>query len=313
MPFCCITYITDASYMFPTLVSAMQARYFSSTEQADVIIFCLDLDSSVERVFAPICAAEHIGLMCVNSSAVEGANAMLSRLFLNRFVPARYTQYLYLDGDVQIRGPLNSLIEASVPEGRFLAANDPLTFLLQDGSALSRDLGKHLRSIGLSDNLACSYFNSGVLRINKNGWDVIGESAWTECRKNAKLSRFPDQDVLNLVAGASRIPMSLGWNFPIFMRNSRVEFEINPRIYHFMSNPKPWQGLFPPWTIEAYKPYMRVAQLYPSLAPFYRPLPSHMRHLYQIKQHWKKAVETVSWGFSERRNRILRYESVCSL
>lgn len=313
MPACCIAYTTDPGYMFPTFVSAIQARHFSSPGRADVIIFCFGLDSAAERVFAPICETEGIGLMSLGFDAIEGGNAMLSRLFLNRFVPESYTQYLYMDGDIQIRGSLDLLIDTEVPEGRFLAANDPVTFLLADRGAQSRDLVNHMRSIGLSDDQAGAYFNSGVLRINRRGWDVTGESAWAEFVKNDKASRFPDQDVLNIVAKDKRIPMSLAWNFPIFMRNSRVEKEISPHVYHFMSNPKPWHGAFQPWTDESCKPYKRILRVYPKLEPFYRSMPSYRQYLYHMKQAGKKVIETVTWGFSERRNRILNYEAECSV
>lgn len=46
---CCIVYTTDPTYLFPTLVSAMQARLFSSRQKADVAVFCLHLDPRNER------------------------------------------------------------------------------------------------------------------------------------------------------------------------------------------------------------------------------------------------------------------------
>jgi lipopolysaccharide biosynthesis glycosyltransferase len=310
MPTCCITYTTDSGYMFPTLVSAIQARRFSSTEKADVIIFCLGMKSEIRAVFAPICETENIGLHPIEADSIEGANAMLSRLFMNRFVPESYKQYLYMDGDIQILGCLDPLIDAEVPYGRFLAANDPLTFQLEDSLAQSRDLRMHLSSIGLTGDQARCYFNSGVLRINREGWDSIGEAAWDVFRQTIR-SRFPDQDALNIVAAERRMPMSLAWNFPIFMRNSRVESEIAPHIYHYMSSPKPWQGYFPPWTTESSKPYLEIISKYPGLAAFNLPMSWIQKYRYHMQQHGKRAIETLTWGFSQRRRRILSYEDVC--
>jgi hypothetical protein len=92
------------------------------------------------------------------------------------------------------------------------------------------------------------------------------------------------------------------------MRNSRVEAEIQPRILHFMSSPKPWQGDFPPWTQEACAPYLEMIRRYPALAPFKQQLPLNHRAYYHLQQRRKRVVETVMWGLSKRRTRILDYE-----
>jgi hypothetical protein len=312
-PHCCIAYTTDMTYLFPTLVSAMQARRFSSTGKADVMIFCVGLDRRTEAIFAPICDREDIHLVGIESGLIEGQTAMLARLFLDRMVPAQYTQYLYLDGDVQIRASLDPLLDVDVPAGRFLAANDPMTFLLEDKGAQSRDLLRHLESIGLSRVQSLAYFNSGVLRINREGWDEIGMRAWNYSRQHGGPSRFPDQDALNIVAFENRLPMSLAWNFPIFMRNARVERAIQPRITHFMSSPKPWHASFPPWTSEAYKPYVDALATYPALAEFSLDMPLLRKAVYHLQQRGKRVMETVLWGYSERRGRILNYEAACSL
>lgn len=310
---CCVVYTTDSNYLFPTLVSAMQARRNSSLDKADVLVFCLDLEASLVDIFRPIFEAENIRLLSITGDMIEGQTAMLARLFLNRYVPAQYSQYLYLDGDVHILGSLDPLIEADVPAGHLLAANDPMTFLLADNSRQSRDLSTHLLSIGLSPDQALRYFNSGVLRICREGWETIGLEAWEYYRRNAAPSRFPDQDALNLVAVDKRIPMSLAWNFPIFMRNSRVESRIKPRITHFMSSPKPWHGAFPPWTIESCLPYTLAIEAYPPLAPFDLRMRLRQRATYHLQQRVKQIGELLTWGLSQRRRRVLSYEASCTL
>jgi lipopolysaccharide biosynthesis glycosyltransferase len=308
LPHCCIAYTSDPAYLFPALVSAAQARRHASPEKADVVIFCFGLDRSTELVFSSICKSEGILLYSVGLDVIHGATAMMSRLFLGDFAPAMYTQYLYLDADVQIVGSLDPLIDAEVPPGRFMAANDPLTFQVEDNSPQSRGLMSHLSRVGFTRQQARDYFNSGVLRINRAGWDKIGARAWELFSTSKGSEKFPDQDVLNLVGGGHRIPMSLGWNFPIFMRNSRVEAEIQPRILHFMSNPKPWQGDFPPWTREHCIPYLEMIRRYPVLARFNTTMPFNKKAYYHLQQRRKRVSETVTWGFSKRRGRILDYE-----
>jgi hypothetical protein len=107
--------------------------------------------------------------------------------------------------------------------------------------------------------------------------------------------------------------MSLIWNFPIFLRNSRLTSAIQPRIQHFMSNPKPWQGSFSPWTTAECEPYRRLLQRYPSLLSLRPHMPATLKMLYYLHQQRKHVIETFSWGFSARRSRILRYEATCTI
>ena len=312
-PACCIVFTTDSQYLFPTLVSAIQARRHASPHKAEVIIFCVDLDEEARTVFAPICARENVGLLSIPGSVIEGQTAMLARLFLNRFVPAQYTQYLYLDGDVQIHSSLDPLIDSEVPPGHFMAANDPITFLLADQGRFSRELAAHMRSLNLTERQSLRYFNSGVLRIAREGWDEIGTRAWQFFQESGTNRRFPDQDALNVVGCDRRLPMPLAWNYPVFLGNARVAKEIQPRITHFMSSPKPWHGTFSPWTRSACQPYRDALKTYPLLRLFYRPMSFRKRCVYTLQQQAKRCLETVTWGFSPRRGRVLDYEAGCML
>ncbi len=308
MPAACVVYTTDETYLFPTLVSAMQARHFASPGQADVLICHFGISRSAEADFAGVCDREGIRLIGVDPRVIENAAPMMARLFLDRFVPDQYAHILYVDGDVRIVRSLDPLIGAHVPERHFLAANDPMTFMLPDADAHSRALAAHLASIGLGPGRAGAYFNTGVLRIARAGWDGIGARAWRLVQDTRQGFRFPDQDPLNMVAGGSRMPMSLAWNFPIFMRNARIEAAVRPCVYHYMSKPKPWQGGFAPWGSRVFMSYVDVVRKYPVLAAYNPALPARLRARYTLQQLYKKALETASWGFSERRKRILRYE-----
>lgn len=289
----------------------MQARRYSSPAKTDVIILCFGLDETARATFLPICEAEDIVLTLVDTSRIEHQSAMMARFFLNDLVSPTYTDYLYLDGDIHILGSLEPLLDADVPDGHFLAANDPMTFLLVDSTSQSRDLADHLRSLGLTLEQSLRYFNSGVLRIKSKGWEEIGKKAWEKVRRSQKVSRFPDQDILNIVAMDRRLPMSLTWNYPVFMRNALVEKEIQPRIKHFMSSPKPWEGAFPPWTADECLPYADALQRYPSLEPYSIRMAAHYRTLYQWHQRRKQVSELMTWGFGKRRARILNYENTC--
>jgi lipopolysaccharide biosynthesis glycosyltransferase len=92
------------------------------------------------------------------------------------------------------------------------------------------------------------------------------------------------------------------------MRNARVEAQIRPCIYHFMSRPKPWQGAFAPWDARVFMSYVEVMRKYPALAAYNPAMPARLRARYTLQQLYKQATETWLWGFSARRGRILRYE-----
>ena len=309
-PSCCICFTTDAAYFVPALLSAKQARRFASPDKAEVIIFGFSMEPALRPLFAEACAAEGVGLVFVEDEVVEGRSILVSRLLLHRFVPGRHSQFLFLDSDLQITRSLHPLIDAELTGGRFLAAADPFTFVANDDSALGRDFGQHLRSLGLGPERAAGYFNSGVLRMDRKGWEQIGAEAWA-LHKKAGGSRFLDQDLLNLVGWDKRLPLSLAWNFPIFLRNCGVESEIDPGVYHFMSNPKPWHGSFPPWNAAFSRPYVELLQQHPRLRPFCPRLSPVKGLLYQLKQRQKRVTEGRAWSDGTRRARMRQYQAGC--
>jgi len=307
-PTTCVCYTTDPGYLFPTLLSAIQARAHTEPAKTDIIILGFGTDPATVDLFQRITAEHGIIFLPFGPDAIDGAKAMLARLFLARLLPPHYQQLLYLDGDTQITGPLDPLLDTAVPDGQFLAANDPFTFTLADDTAFSRDLTRHLATLGLSRHATANYFNSGVLRIARAGWDAIGAESWRLFRARDGQSRFPDQDVLNIAGAEHRRAMSLAWNFPIFMLNCRVAGAIAPRILHFMSDPKPWHGTFAPWTRAAHTPYTELLTRHPELRAFHRPMPTRTQLRYQLQQRYKQALETATWGFTPKRARILSYE-----
>jgi hypothetical protein len=308
MPSCCVCYTTDPGYLLPTLVSARQARRFANPGNADIAIFSIGGDTEASRVFARICAAEGILFIPVKQSDVEGAGAMLARLFLDRLVPPEYDQLLYLDGDTQIDGSLDPLLDADVPKRHFLAATDPMSFSLDGRNRQDRALMAYFSGIGVPAERQRSYFNSGVLRINRHGWDEIGDESWRIYQRLRGQTRYPDQDALNLAAPNRRIPMSLAWNFPIFLRNARVEEMIKPRVIHYMGAPKPWHGSFLPWSAAQFEPYLELVRQYPELSPYLKRMSAGRKFKYFLQQRYKRVLETLTWGYGRRHAAIMDYE-----
>jgi lipopolysaccharide biosynthesis glycosyltransferase len=160
---------------------------------------------------------------------------------------------------------------------------------------------------------AREYFNSGVLRLNRKGWDAIGMEAWRWCKQHSSPSRFPDQDAINIVGRKHRLHLSLRWNFPIFLRNAGVEAMVLPRVHHFMSSPKPWHGNFAPWGRRFSAAYTEPLRRFPTLSPHLDRLPAAKTLRYCLQQRAKQITESITWGMSHRKARILDYEQACTM
>ena len=306
---CCICYTADPDYFFPTFVSARQARLNASPQHADVIIFVIGGSGETQRTMARLCETEGIGFKAISPGHIEGSDAMMARLFLDRVVPAEYDQLLYLDGDTQITGSLDPLLTTNVLPGQFMAVRDPLAFSLRP-EALPRDRqANYFQSAGLTASQGRGYFNSGVLRINRQGWDEIGQAAWRIFCLMRDRTKYPDQDALNLAGYEHCIPMSLCWNFPIFLKNAGLEARVAPRILHYMGRPKPWHGSFRPWGMDGYQPYLDAMTQYPELQSFIRQLPPRQALKYFGQQHYKSIVEHMTWRRGFRSQAMLAYES----
>lgn len=306
----CVCFTTDAGYLFPTLLSAIQAREHLSTNIADVVVILFAQDEMFDKAFAQVCFDKSVLLMVVDNSALRGLTAMYGRLFLNELLPAHYTDILYLDGDVQICASLDAVLTRKLRDGNaFAAVADPMAIEVRQKNSRGVEIHDYFQGLGITSSPEQPYFNSGALRIIRDGWIGVCRDALQVLRDQPDLCLWQDQSALNF-AGHSRFePMSFKWNFPIFFRNCGVEKAISPRVYHFMSKPKPWNGNFRPWNVAFCQPYAALIEEYPSLAHYAAPLPASKRAKYLALQNFKWLQETVVWRWSDRRQAILEFDA----
>ena len=305
----CCCYIINEGYLFPTLVSALQARAAASVDTADIKIFCIGKSTRTVALYREICASHGIDLVSMPSEAIDGMPIMFARFYLSRLLEAKYDSVVYLDGDTQINGSLEPLLAVPLEPGRFLAARDPMSIMIE---APSREWGKrraYFRSIGLPPDALPRYCNSGVLRFNLRDWGAISLAALAVSATHDHALKFPDQDALNLVFGKDYIPMSYRWNFPIFFLGCGFEDLIEPIVYHFMSNPRPWNGAFQPWGEAWHAPYRRVVEAHPELRRFHRPFRMLRATRYMAQQRIKSLLEGPTWSSDGVRDRIARHEA----
>jgi lipopolysaccharide biosynthesis glycosyltransferase len=308
-PTACVAYTTDNGYLFPTLLSALQARQHTSRFKTDIFICYLGEPTRDSETVRGICAREGVIFRDVAPAEVDNMPIMYARLFLDDICGTRYEQILYMDGDTQVGGDLQALLDTPIPTGMLLSVRDPMTLVIDRNSPTWRRQREYLKSIGIDGRHKDTYFNSGVIYFKTDDWGDIRERCLALRRERASEFRFPDQDILNLTTRGRHLTMSFKWNFPIyFLNHAGVESLINPRIYHFMSNPRPWHGAFQPWGRDKFKKYDELGEAYPELRSMRKSLPQWLYWKYALQQRYKRVAENLQWRPGEFMSRVSSVE-----
>ena len=306
--------------MLPVVVAAIQARKATTVPNAVVIITAIGLSSAQAGEYGKICDDNNVQLELVTREIFGDQNlnafvdaffsgskftfGALGRLFLDQLIDPVFDQLLYIDGDVHITGSLDPLITANVAQKSFLAAPDPKSFFVQGQGVTASRTRAYMRELGLSTSQYRNYFNSGVLRISRDGWKDIGLAAWDFLKSNPDRCVCHDQSALNAVGHNARAPLSLKWNFPPFYRYYGLLQSIDPRIVHYMSQPKPWNGTFQPWDEAAHQPYLDFIDRYPNIRADLRIFSDRERLKYTVWQNAKRLEESLH----PRRRALVRSE-----
>lgn len=271
-PTACVCYVIDEGYLLPTLVSARQARQQLSLDRGDVVIVCVGEVSSRSDLAAAAAGEMGVRLIQVSTADIGELHPMFGRFFLGDILPERYRRVAYIDGDTQVRRALDPLFEVDIPDGGFLACRDPGVLFARRDASLRRRMYEHRSRIGLT-GLAENYCNSGVLVFDRTGWRDVAKACVDIYRRHGAAFIYPDQDALNLAAAERCTMISNRWNFPGFLIGSDAEAETRPHIYHFMSDPRPWNVAAQPWGDAWGEPYRQLLADHPEL-DFLRPTPS---------------------------------------
>lgn len=308
----CVCFTTDLGYLFPTLLSAAQARKLVRADVADIVIILFDVGDYAGLV-RELCEKENIVPVMASSSILGGHSAMYARLFLDELLPPTYERVLYVDGDVQIVLPLDELIMADLEGKSFSAVADPMSVAFEKGDKQDVKISDYFGSLGVTSSPETPYFNSGIMLIDRGQWGTISATARSFIADRFELCRFQDQSALNFAGHRHFLPMSFRWNFPIFFRNCGVETAILPGIYHFMSKPKPWHGSFAPWNPTFVQPYTALRSQYPELAALVSPMRRKDKLKYFVQQNLKRVHETLTWRLSPLREGILEFNSAAKI
>jgi lipopolysaccharide biosynthesis glycosyltransferase len=186
----------------------------------------------------------------IRPSAVRGMptmgripRVMWYRLLLPELLCDR-GRVVYLDCDTLVTDDLTALWELDM-RGCCVAAVTNL---------LPPDLRHRPAQLGLTE---ASYFNSGVLLVDLEGWRASGcaEQIARLARERPNSLIFPDQDALNIVLAGSRLMLHPRWNCQnsimyytwaadVLGAEAVAQARANPAIVHFEGPAfaKPWDA-----------------------------------------------------------------------
>ncbi len=303
---CC--YTVDEGYLLPTLLSASQLRRSLRQPGMDVVVICFGLPSDATAAAEAVCERYDIIFVLVPKAVLDGAPMICARFHLSAILAPQYRDIVYLDGDTQVAGSLEPLMAHDVSPGEILAAPDPMAVMIDSDRMPWPARRTYFDRLGVPAHRHTSYFNSGVMRFRRNDWEALSRDCLKLCAERGSAFEFRDQDALNIVVGDRHRPISFRWNFPPFFMNFGAEITIAPRIYHFMSNPRPWQGAFAPWGPTWHAPYVAFLAENPGLARSF-PKIGRLRSLkFSAQQRYKRHVEARHWGIPAVRQRIADME-----
>lgn len=304
----CIIYVCNSGYLVPALVSAMAARRLTAADAADVAIFDVSPETAVGAFTAKAAAQAGVRYIRVEPKVLDGLHVAYGRLMADRFLPEEYTDFIYVDSDTQTVGAFDELARAPVPTGKILACRDPMCVMIGAGGKMAELSTAYINGLGLTGDAVRDYINTGLFKAERGAWDKVGQEAARLVKAGAN-HLHKDQDVINIVAHGSFEIVSFKWNFPGFFLKSGLEDVVKPRLLHYMSNPRPWQGPFHPWGPAGRRPYEELALAHPELAPYWPKLKPAKYLKYVAQQQYKRFTEAPIWAQPSYRDAMIRNEA----
>lgn len=304
-----VVIVGDANYLLPNVSVALSARQHITRSDVSVIVYVVaapgecDIAAVAERVrdrgieihLVQIDELKSLGRTHSDKAVPVSA---LSRLWLHRFLDPETERFLYLDGDVMVGASLDAVFDAAIPKGGFLAAEDCLCLYEREIRQPHAYWGEYLQRIQVKWS---DYFNTGVLLVDRSGWEDISRRALQFLTDRPELCLSSDQTALNVVAGRSRGRMPLLWNYQTeyMMVLDPREVGQNPVVWHFSGGPKPWDLAIWPWDESFNRSYREAEHLLAGLG--IRPPPVNETTYQEGIRHRRRQRALQRWRFLIRR------------
>lgn len=304
-----VVIIGDKDYLLPSAAVAITAKQNLSRPDVDVLLFVVvngddpTVSAAAERLLQQgiqvqaIQLDELLGYSKYHTDKAVPVSA-LSRLWLHRYLDNSIKTFLYLDGDTLVTSSLDPLFDLPVPEGGLLAADDCLCLFEHELRFPRRYWQPYLQSIGVAWR---DYFNSGVLLIDRAGWEKLAGEALDYLTTHAELCRSSDQTALNVVAGKRRGTLPLRWNYQTehMMVLDPRKSAVKPAIWHFAGGPKPWDRPDWPWD-DSFNSGLRQAERALAGLDIPRP-PVNKTMLEEGVKHRRRQRNLQRWRFLHRK------------
>ena len=251
-----VCYVADTNFLYPTLLSITSLREFVPAEELDVFVVVFS-DPSLD--FAAIRdGTRHLGITFIEVDrdgipGFEGVDwqqthvspAAAGRFLLPALLPKRTQRILYIDGDTLFVGDPARLLAFHPPPGKLAVVADAIDFFRQDNSPNGRTTRAYCTSLGIPDTE--SYFNSGVILVDRESWAGIAAEALTFFADHSALCTFHDQSALNAIIKGRKVALSPVWNYQSRFRYWGDPPGLVPHLLHFAGAEKPWTGDVEPW------------------------------------------------------------------
>ncbi len=157
-----------------------------------------------------------------------------ARLLLEQLLPPDVTRFAYLDSDLYVRAPIETLLGIDL-EGRTLAA-------APEPGRHHLIRGDDMRTRTSPFDSADPYFNSGVLLIDRSRWGAAKLPEFLRgLKQSGEIRRlYHDQDVLNLAFRDDFLLLDPRWNLT---KPHPALRSLDPFIVHYTTGQKPWNAI----------------------------------------------------------------------
>ncbi len=252
-----IVFVTDAGFLVPTVVAALQlCREGNVLGAADVFVLLVDLEDALLEALRAEFNGAGVRFERLDSeqflpppdtffNKTHITRTALGRFALHLAIPSHYQHIVYLDGDVMVAGDLGPLLRHEVSPGHIAAGNEFLWLCQGDHGAFWRRHHAYLTDIGVADPI--DYFNSGVLAFRLDTWKEMAPRALAYFNAWPERCIYHDQSALNAVFAGRREVLSPAYNYGTEFAFLGLCNEVQPRIIHFTGGLKPWYFGGAPW------------------------------------------------------------------
>lgn len=263
-----ITFVTDRGYLAQSLVAASQlAAQPDVVAIADIIIYLIDIPDEEQAAIRTALGTARFNFRFLDSRSfipdsadrlpsLHVPRSTLGRLVLDAHIPAQYETILYMDGDIQIVGPVAPLVAHDCPPGKVLAGCDRLN----NGGKYANP-SSYLSRLGIMH--PTDYMNAGIMMASRAAWrDYTGE-ALRFLTNHPECCKHHDQSALNAAIGEHRIRFGPAYNYTTWFQAADRQHLVRPRIVHFTGPSKPWNSLKGPWGTRYRKVYADFLEAHP--------------------------------------------------